>query len=176
MTDIGRTERERKFLVSGRDFFEGQPSTRFLQGYLVVTPRVELRIRTGPAGQTLTVKGELQGIERPEEEFAMQERPLAFALIEACDGRVLVKTRYVVPVRPPDRPDGAVDQWTVDEYHGDNQGLVVAEYEYPEDRPISDPLWLPSWIRREVTQLLRYYAQRLVDYPFSGWRPEERAY
>ena len=172
MTDDGpRIERERKFLVRGRDFFEGQPSTPFLQGYLVITDKVELRIRAGPAGQTLTAKGP-PGEARPEEDLPIADRLLAIALIEACDGRVLVKTRYIVEV--PDEDGKEIDHWVVDEYHGDNEGLVIAEYEYP-DESSSRQLKRPAWVGREVTQLNRYYGRNLVDYPYREWTVEERA-
>lgn len=167
---MSEKERERKFVVDDASALASFPSTRFVQGYLVVTPSVELRVRTGP-GQVITVKGGGVGFERDEEEFVMEDRHLAYALIEACNGRVLVKTRYVLDLRAQ---DGDIDHWTIDEYHGDNEGLVVAEYEYRKGEDANREPERPDWIGREVTHLSRYYAQNLSIYPYREWTQEEK--
>jgi adenylate cyclase len=149
---------------------EGSPSTWLVQGYLAVTSKVELRVRTSSAGQVLTVKGPLRGIERPEQECILEDHLLALALLEACDGRVLVKTRYM---RRENASDGVLDVWTIDEYGGDNRGLVIAEYEYPEEHEDRE-LPLPDWVGREVTGVPRFYAQNLSVYPYREWTDLER--
>lgn len=166
-------EKERKFLVSNPSIIAGLPSARLVQGYPVLTEKVELRVRTGPSGQVLTIKGQVGGLERPEEELVIKNRLLALALMEACDGRILVKTRYM---RHETGPDGNLYVWVIDEYDGDNRGLFVAEYEYPDEAnsPDSPDPPIPSWVGREVTGVRRYYAQSLCSYPYRSWSDEDR--
>lgn len=171
-------ERERKFLVADHRIIDGLPKTRFLQGYIAVTRAVELRIRTGPAGQALTVKAAAApSVEsgrpeiRLEENFPLQQRELAYPLIEACNGRVLVKTRYV---KHEAIDDDHTDVWTIDEYHGDNRGLLLAEFEYPLEVSTVAALHVPSWVGREVTGEARFYGQNLSVYPVREWSQDER--
>jgi adenylate cyclase len=63
------------------------------------------------------------------------------------------------------------DLWEVDEFFGDNEGLVVAEIELEhEDQPFARP----DWLGEEVTGEPRYYNVNLVEHPFKDWSPEER--
>lgn len=164
-------ERERKFLVAGKAIIDGLPGTRFVQGYLVVASNVEVRIRTGPAGQILTVKGQRNGRDRYEKQLIIEDRDVAYSLVEQCDGLVVVKTRYINTIR---LEDGIVETWTIDKYHGDNEGLVIAEFEYPQERLDREPS-SPWWLGREVTNESRFYAAQLSVYPYRRWTDEERA-
>lgn len=164
-------EHERKFLLATVEHLDGYPSIAIVQGYLATTEGGEVRIRTGPAGQVLTVKGARRGAKRTETEMIIDDRDLAYALIEACDGRVVVKRRFAVEVP---RSRGEIDHWVVDQYEGDNAGLYLAEFEYPPDQREPHRLELPSWIGREVTHLDRYYASRLSVRPYRAWTPWER--
>ena len=164
-------EHERKFLVNDMEAIRGHPSTMMVQAYLVSTPKVELRVRSGPAGQILTIKGPRIGITRAEEEFILRDRLLAYALMEAAEGAIAVKRRYAVE---ESHNDGTIDHWTVDEYAGDNEGLVVAEYEYPPGVSPQSEVRIPSWAGRDVTHLKRYYAQHLCEYPYCDWTERDR--
>ena len=105
----------------------------------------------------LTVKGAAQGAARPEFEY---EIPLADAkeLLRLCEKPLIEKTRYRV------ESGGLV--WEVDEFHGVNEGLVVAECELEaEDQAIARP----DWVGEEVTDDPRYYNANLVARPYRDW-------
>mgnify|MGYP003551531168 FL=1 len=112
-------EIERKFLVSGTDWRAGE-STLFRQGYLNRDKERTVRVRIAGNQAYLTIKGISTGATRAEFEY---EIPVADAgqLLLLCDGPLIEKTRYVVP--------HAGMLWEVDEFHGANSGLVVAEIE-----------------------------------------------
>jgi CYTH domain-containing protein len=98
------------------------------------------------------------GATRAEFEYAI---PLddAQQLLALCDGPLIEKTRYVVPYQGT--------TWEVDEFWGDNAGLVVAEVELQsEDQPFACPPWLGA----EVTQDARYYNSSLASVPYGQWR------
>jgi adenylate cyclase len=106
----------------------------------------------------LTIKGVPTGATRVEFEY---EIPLADAgqLLKLSDGPIVEKNRYVI--------DHEGSRWEVDEFLGDNAGLVIAEIELrSEDQPFSRPEWLGG----EVTGDFRYYNSSLASYPYSQWR------
>lgn len=154
-------EIERKFLVrDGRFKALSVQSYRIRQGYIAHdggnTVRVRIRDRQG----FLTVKGPSRdGISRYEWE---REIPLADAeeLLLLCHGGTIDKTRHLVPA-------GAGKYFEVDEFYGDNAGLVMAEIELDApDEPFEKPLWLGE----EVTGDRRYYNSHLLKNPFKDWR------
>lgn len=154
-------EHERKFLVVDRDAaLAGADGARFSQGYLDSADGLSVRVRLVPdRGRfTLTVKGERQGISRREAECDI-EPDVAELLLAACGAHVIDKTRY--PVRAGDGVE-----WTVDVFHGANDGLVLAEVELAgEDVEVS----VPAWCGIEVTDDDRYYNEHLTQCPFSTW-------
>lgn len=156
-TRMGR-EIERKFLVRSADWAREATSARSLrQGYLAIDDRNNVRVRTDGQRAWLTIKGRGEAITRPEFEY---EIPLADApaLLALCRGRLVEKTRHLVPA-------GALC-WEIDEFTGDNAGLVVAEIELPdEDMPIPQPAWLGE----EVTADPRYLNANLAVHPFVRW-------
>jgi adenylate cyclase len=84
-------------------------------------------------------------------------------LLALCAGPLIAKTRHLVPF-------GGFE-WEIDEFHGDNQGLIVAELELDaEDQPFPQP----DWVGAEVTHLRRYYNVCLVDHPYRQWTTAER--
>jgi CYTH domain-containing protein len=116
-----------------------------------------VRVRTDGQSAWLTIKGRGEGITRPEFEY---EIPVADAadLLALCRGRLVEKTRYLVPA-------GTLC-WEIDEFTGDNTGLVVAEIELPdEDTPVPQPVWLGE----EVTADPRYLNANLAVHPFARW-------
>lgn len=157
---MGR-EIERRFLVAGDGWRQDAVATRLRQGYLSTDPRriVRVRLEAGPGGEqaTLTVKGLGAGAERPEYEYPL---PAADAreLLALCEQPLLEKTRH--------RVVHAGRAWEVDEFHGLNQGLVIAECELES---ADARLELPAWAGREVTGDPRYANSSLVARPFASW-------
>ena len=146
-------EIERKFLVCGDEWRREAEGQRYCQGYLARLDRVTVRVRRAGSEAFLTVKGPANGIARPEFEYPVPVEE-AEAMFKLCDRPLIEKTRYEI------LHNGLV--WHVDEFGGDNDGLVLAEVEleHPEQS-----VELPSWVSREVTQDERFRNSRLVDNP-----------
>lgn len=150
-------EIERKFLVVGTDW-KAVAGVRMRQGYLNRDKARTVRVRVAGDAAFLTVKGLSRGATRAEFEYAI---PLddAEQLLALCDGPLIEKTRYAIPYQGT--------TWEVDEFYGDNAGLVVAEVELlSEDQPFARPPWLGA----EVTQDARYYNSSLASVPYGQWR------
>jgi CYTH domain-containing protein len=151
------TEIERKFLVEGTAWRQGG-GTRISQGYLNRDKERTVRVRIAGDKAFLTIKGVSRGASRAQFEYPI---PLADAeqLLELSDGPVIEKTRYVI--------DNDGSTWEVDEFSGDNAGLVVAEIELTaEDEHFSRP----PWLGKEVTEDSRYFNSSLARHPFVTWR------
>jgi CYTH domain-containing protein len=153
---MGR-EIERKFLVTS-DAWRGGAGTSIRQGYLSLDPERTVRIRTAGDKAWITIKGLSKGAARDEFEYAIPLKDADAMLDRLRVGPVLEKTRTRVPFA------GRV--WEVDEFRGENAGLVVAELELDaEDATVA----LPPWVGREVTQDPRYYNSNLTMNPWSRW-------
>ncbi len=151
------TEIERKFLVTGDDWRQA-PADAYAQGYLNRDQQRTVRVRVARGAAWLTVKGANRGATRAEFEY---EIPVADAeqLLALCDGPIVRKWRRVVV------HEGAT--WEVDEFLGDNAGLVVAEIELAhEDQPFARP----PWLGKEVTHDARYFNSNLAAAPYSSWK------
>ena len=151
------TEIERKFLVKGAPW-RNVSGVRFSQGYLNRDKERTVRVRIAGDKAFLTVKGVTRGATRVEFEYGI---PLTDAeqLLKLSDGPIIQKNRYVLV------HDGHT--WEVDEFLGDNAGLVLAEIELTsEDQSFSRPPWLGT----EVTSDLRYYNSSLAGHPYREWR------
>ena len=153
-------EIERKFLVSGDAYKkETHEAVRITQGYLSSVPERSVRIRVRDDKGYITVKGagNASGLCRFEWE---KEIPVdeAKELLLLCEPGVIDKTRHLVKAG-----DLTIE---VDEFHGDNEGLVMAEVELPaEDAPFEHP----DWLGKEVTGDPRYYNVMLAKHPFKSW-------
>ena len=153
-------EIERKFLVGSTDYRQMASSkSRIRQGYICRQSgrRVRIRIRDGRG--FLTIKGPSpNGISRyeVEKEITLDEPE---HLVELCQPGVIDKTRYLVPMA-----DGHV--FEVDEFYGENDGLVIAEVELAAE---DEPFELPTFIEREVTGDRRYYNSHLTTNPYTTW-------
>ena len=159
-------EIERKFLLKN-DSWRGQAvSHRLLrQGYagFAQDPRLTLRIRQTGHQAFLTLKGPSAGCSRSEFEYQIPSEDAAAILKEFCGSGLVEKKRWRVPC--------GVHVWEVDEFLGDNAGLVVAEIEL--DSPDA-PFEIPDWLGREVTGEVRFYNARLADCPYCKWTEDER--
>ena len=150
------TEIERKFLVRG----DGWRQPRFLrisQGYLSRDKNRTVRVRISEDRAYLTIKGAVQGIARPEFEYEIP-RVDAEQLLRLCDGPIIEKHRHLVV--------HAGKTWEVDEFFGDNAGLVVAELELLREDERFDT---PEWLDLEVTKDARYLNSSLSVRPYRTW-------
>ena len=155
-------ETERKFLVRDTSFKQlAVKAYRIKQGYIAHDGGNTVRVRIRDNQGFLTIKGpSMNGISRYEWE---REIPLADAeeLLLLCQGGFIDKTRYLVPA-------GAGKYFEVDEFYGENEGLVMAEIEL--DSP-DEPFERPVWLGEEVTGDRRYYNSYLLRNPYNLWGP-----
>lgn len=149
-------EIERKFLVSS-DAWRSAPAVYFCQGYLNPSKERTVRVRVAGEQGFLTIKGKSTGASRAEFEY---EIPVADAkqLLALCEGPLIEKYRRKIEF-------GGV-LWEVDEFLGDNQGLVVAEVELESEQQV---FVKPDWLGDEVTHDPRYYNSNLSVHPYSSW-------
>jgi adenylate cyclase len=152
-------EIERKFLVDGAFACAAMVTTRITQGYLTATPERTVRIRRAGDRAFLTIKGPLNaaGTTRSEWEY---EIPVADAeaLLPLCEPGVIDKTRHTVP--------HGDHLFEVDEFHGANEGLVLAEVELEGE---GERFSVPPWLGREVTGDPRYHNAMLARHPYGEW-------
>lgn len=155
-------EIERKFLVAGDYKSEAYASVRITQGYLSRVPERVVRVRIKGDKGFITIKGTTNdtGLSRFEWE---KEIPLADAqsLLKLAEPGVIDKTRHLIK-----NTDGR-HIWEVDEFHGDNEGLVMAEIELESENDLFDK---PSWLGKEVTGDKRYYNAYLSENPYRLWK------
>jgi adenylate cyclase len=164
-------EIERKFLLANTAWRSLiARSERIAQGYLVGAQalreghvRASVRVRRAGERAWLNIKSATLGIERAEFEYAVPLDDAEAMLATLCDG-ALEKIRHHVEV------DGTL--FEIDEFLGDNAGLVVAEVELPA---IDASFPRPAWLGREVSALARYYNVNLIAHPFVRWSDAERA-
>ncbi len=144
-------EIERKFLVKNTSYREMSVERKDIeQGYLNREPRATVRVRIVGSEARLTVKGLNDGAVRDEWEYAVPVSDAREMIDRCASGRVIVKTRYIVPF--------GGRTWEVDEFGGSLAGLVVAEVELPSAD--ADPA-LPPFVGEEVTGDPRYYNSSL---------------
>ncbi|MGF1700845.1 CYTH domain-containing protein [Photobacterium makurazakiensis] len=156
-------EIERKFLVSSNEFKQqAMAQTRIIQGYLCSVPERTVRVRIKGDQGFMTVKGigSESGASRFEweHEISVEE---AQALLEICETGIIDKTRYLVAC--------GKHTYEVDEFYGDNHGLVVAEIELSSE---DEQFEKPSWLAEEVTGKRCYYNSMLMKVPFKKWKTE----
>lgn len=154
-------EIERKFLLTNSAWREQvHQSTRIAQGYLSTDPTVRVRLK-GNSGY-LTIKSKsLDGISRAEFEYPIPEND-ALELLQLCPN-VLDKTRHLIKAD--------LFTWEIDEFHGENVGLIVAEIELPS---IETTFTKPEWLGKEVTGEVCYYNSMLSESPYSRWHDKEK--
>lgn len=149
-------EIERKFLVIGDDWKSSDRSL-YRQGYLSSCRDRVVRIRVVDNKAFLTIKGPKLGIKCSEYQYDI---PLddANELLELCEQPLIEKYRYRVNVSGFD--------WEIDEFLGDNQGLIVAEIELSSEQQDFE---IPEWIEKEVSGDYRYSNSNLIKHPFKYW-------
>ena len=153
-------EIERKFLVLNEDFRKlATHKKKITQGYLNSSKVRAVRVRIAEDKAFLTVKGESNetGLSRFEWEKEI-EMHAAKNLLPLCEPSLLEKIRHYVPV--------GNHLFEVDEFLGDNKGLLIAEIELSDEE---EAFSMPDWIGREVTGDAEYYNVSLVKKPFKDW-------
>ncbi len=154
-------EIERKFLVEGDAWRVGASPSRIVQGFLSRDPERIVRVRLRDGEAFLTIKGKGSGLARVEVEMAIPAEE-ARQLLPLCLPPLIEKTRHLVT--------WAGHLWEIDEFYGDNAGLVVAEVELAAEDEIFER---PPWLGREVSEDFRYSNAALSERPWRDWRSDE---
>lgn len=158
-------EIERKFLPRGDAWRAAvRDSARLVQGYVANTPRCSVRVRIAGDHAWLSLKSMDPGVTRLEFEYAIPVADAREVLARMEDGPRVEKIRHRVPA--------GRHCFEVDEFLGENAGLVIAEIEL--DSP-DEEFARPAWLGDEVTDEPRYYSFVLARAPFSRWPEAERA-
>jgi CYTH domain-containing protein len=152
-------EIERKFLIENDLWYalKKPPGTSIQQAYLVNEPEKVIRIRVTDSSGYLTIKGPAIHATRSEYEFQIPKTE-AKEIIDQFTKVRIDKTRYKIVF------EGKT--WEVDEFWGDNEGLIIAEIELKSEE---EQFTKPSWIGPEVTEDRRYYNSYLSEHPYTSW-------
>jgi len=151
-------EIERKFLLTGDTWRSLAKGTKYRQGYLNSAKKRIVRVRTIDDRGYLTIKGITTGATRVEYEYDIPENDATAMLNDLCEKPIIEKNRYKIEFA------GLV--WEVDEFFGENQGLIVAEVELEREEQSFDK---PEWIGDEVTGDPKYFNSNLILNPFTKW-------
>jgi len=152
-------EIERKFLPANDGWRGlGQP-TLMRQGYLVADPVRTVRVRIEGERAVITIKSKTTGASRGEWEYEIPVPDAAELLDRLCEQPLVEKVRHRIGYQG--------HTWEVDEFQGENAGLVVAEIELDSEDEAFDT---PDWIGREVTGDPRYYNSSLIRLPYAKWK------
>jgi CYTH domain-containing protein len=149
-------EIERKFLVK-EGAWRNEKGTQYRQGYLNSAKERVVRVRTIDDKGYLTIKGITVGASRTEFEYEIPRQD-ADQLLDLCEKPLIEKIRYQVL-------QGEF-VWEIDEFVGENKGLIVAEVELEsEDQEVPKP----DWVGKEVTGDPRYFNSNLIKNPYTMW-------
>lgn len=153
-------EIERKFLVSGDYKSLAISHMRIIQGYICSAKGRTVRVRLSDNAGFLTIKGPSYngGLSRFEFEKEIT-KPEALSLLALCEPGVIDKVRWIVPA--------GKHTFEVDEFHGENEGLVVAEVELSAE---DEQFERPPFLDEEVTGDRRYYNSQLRANPYKNWK------
>ena len=152
-------EIERKFLIEKDLWYAVKKPSGILmqQAYLVNEPEKVIRIRVTDSSGYLTIKGPEVNATRSEYEFQIPKME-AIQILDQFTKVRIDKTRYKIEF------EGKT--WEVDEFWGDNEGLIIAEIELTSE---DEDFTKPSWIGEEVTSDPRYYNSYLSEHPYNSW-------
>ncbi len=153
-------EIERKFLIISQVYKnEAFNSTRIVQGFLNTHPERTVRVRIKGDKGFITVKGKSNDAGTIRTEWENEIRLTeAEMLLKICEEGIIEKTRY--EIRAGDHI------FEVDEFSGDNQGLIIAEIELSSENEAFEK---PKWLGKEVTGEIKYYNSQLSNQPFNTW-------
>lgn len=153
-------EIERKFLVTSDSYkLAASLKIRIVQGFLNKHPNRTVRIRIKGKKGFITVKGKsnASGMSRFEWEKEITVKD-AEAMLALCEEGVIEKDRYEIPI--------GNHMFEVDEFYGDNQGLIIAEVELQSENETFEK---PDWLGLEVTGDIKYYNSQLTKRPYKSW-------
>jgi CYTH domain-containing protein len=150
-------EIERKFLVKD-GAWRNEQGTKYRQGYLNTDEERTVRVRTMDDKGYLTVKGVPRGAVRMEYEYEIPKVEAEAMLDDLCEKPLIEKIRCKIEHK------GLV--WEVDEFLGENSGLIVAEVELESE---DQEFVKPEWIGEEVTGDPKYFNANLIHYPYNRW-------
>ncbi|NOX35207.1 MAG: CYTH domain-containing protein [Deltaproteobacteria bacterium] len=152
------TEIERKFLLKDGKWRSMAKGVHFRQGYLNSSKERTVRVRTVNGKGFLTIKGITVGASRIEYEYEIPKNECNAMLDDLAEKPIIEKNRYKVDYK------GLT--WEIDEFFGENQGLIVAEVELEsEDQKFEKP----EWAGKEVTGDPRYFNSNLIKHPYAKW-------
>ncbi len=151
-------EIERKFLVRGNGWRDHGAGVPYRQGYLSTVAERTVRVRLIRDKGWLTIKGITVGATRAEYEYEIPADEASEMLDNLCERPLIEKMRYRI------EHQGLI--WEVDEFDGDNAGLIIAEVELEEE---GQAIVLPDWVGEEVTDDPRFYNANLIANPYSTW-------
>lgn len=153
------TEIERKFLLKNDSWrTEANEGSMIRQGYLAGTEKSSIRVRVSGEKANINIKSATLDVTRQEYEYTIPLSEANEILDTLCEGPLIEKTRYHV--------QHGDHVWEVDEFYGDNQGLVVAEIEL---NSADENFERPDWVGEEVSDDTRYYNVCLVKHPYKDW-------
>ena len=156
-------EIERKYLMASDGWRGLAEGVDYRQGYLSTVKERTVRVRTIADRGFLTIKGISTGASRREYEYEIPAGEAHEMLDELCERPLIEKRRFEIT------HGGLI--WEIDEFSGDNAGLIIAEVELVSEDQLID---IPSWIGEEVTGDPRYFNSSLVANPFSTWNEPDR--
>ena len=150
-------EIERKFLVKEKPFSIAKRSLKINQGYIINEKSKVIRVREKGDDYFLTIKGNNICISRIEYDFPISKEDAKELIFHFCKTTLIEKTRHYIEHKG--------HTWEVDEFHGKNNGLIVAEIELESE---DEKFEKPDWVGEEVTQDDRYYNMNLAIHPYTS--------
>jgi adenylate cyclase len=152
-------EIERKFLLKNDNWrAQAEQSTRIRQGYLGALAKASVRIRVEGDHANINIKSAELSMRRMEYEYSIPLEEANEMLDRLCEHTQIDKLRHIVKY--------GKHVWEIDEFFGDNAGLVVAEIELGNEIEKFD---MPGWAGEDVTEDPRYYNVNLVKHPYKKW-------
>ncbi len=157
--EIMAIEIERKFLVNSASYRNNSVAHKIAQGYICVENDRVVRVRVKDNKAYLTIKNATIGFSRNEYEYEIPVEDALAMLENTCIQPVIDKTRYVLK--------HGQHVWEVDEFHRENEGLVVAEIELSSEQ---EEFEIPDFVGKEVTGIMSYYNAMLINKPYCEWQ------
>ena len=150
-------EIERKYLVTSDKYKVGAKPSEITQAYLTIQDNLAIRVRIEEHHASIAIKSKISARVNREYEYNI---PLdeARSLLKLSQHSPITKTRHLV--------DYKKHVWEVDEFHGDNEGLIVAEIELDDENGKFEN---PDWLGEEVTADYRYLNSNLAQVPYNSW-------
>ncbi len=160
-------EIERKYLVnedkwrSHKEYLQSQSLIQgqsYCQGYILANNETTVRVRIAGEQGYLTIKSKTVGLTRTEFEYLIPVQDAQEMLHNLCIKPLIEKFRYKITI------DNLI--WEVDEFEGENKGLIIAEVELENE---AQAINIPPWIEQEVNEQ-KYFNFYLVKHPYSQWQ------